>query len=55
MFTDQNTRLRILGGGTYASTASVAVTALTAGQILTLDCDCVGGTGGQDLTCLLET
>jgi hypothetical protein len=52
IFGDQATRLNIAGGGTYASTASITVTDLTPGDILTLDID--SGTG-DTLTCLLET
>src|SRR3990167_7341565 len=54
VFTVQATRLSILGGRTYASTASIGTTALSPGNILTLDIDAVGGTGGQDMTCLIE-
>ncbi len=46
------TRLSILGGGTYASTASIATLALSPGNLLTLDVD---NAGGSDITVLLET
>ena len=52
IFTNQATRLAILGGGTYASTASVGTTALATGNLLSLDLD---NSGGADLTVLLET
>lgn len=51
MFTTQATRLTVPGGGTYASTASIAVTSLVAGDILSMDVD---APGGGDPTCLLE-
>lgn len=49
IFTDQNTRLSILGGGTYVSTASIGTLGFTAGGILTVDIDNGGGLA-QDLT-----
>jgi hypothetical protein len=52
LFTDQNTRLTIAGGGTYASTASVAVTSLSSGDLLTLDVDSAAGT---TLSLFIET
>jgi len=52
IWTTQADRVRIAGGGTYASTASLAVTSLVPGDVLTLDID--NGTG-DTLTCLLET
>ena len=56
IFTDQNTRLQIPAGGTYASTASVGTTALTPGNIISLDLDNLSSSmGGADLTTILET
>ncbi len=52
IFTNQATRLSILGGGTYASTASIGTTALTPGNRLTMDID---NAGGGVLTVLVET
>jgi hypothetical protein len=52
IFTDQTTRLSIAAGGTYASTASVAIKTLSPADILTLDID--NGTG-DTMTCLIET
>lgn len=49
VFTDQNTRLVFPAGGTFVSTASIAIKTLAAGDILTLDIDNGGGTA-QDLT-----
>jgi len=51
IFTDQGTRLTIPGGGTYASTASIAVTSIVSGDILSMDID-QGGGSAQDLTVL---
>lgn len=51
---DAGTRLSILAGGTYSSTASLAVTTLTPGNLLSLDVD-NGSGGGANLTVLLET
>jgi hypothetical protein len=53
IFTDQNTRLTITGGGTYASTASVAVTSLLSGDLLTMDVDTISS--GNTISCLIET
>ena len=44
MFTDQNTRLTITGGGTFASTASISVNTFARGDILSVDIDAGGGT-----------
>lgn len=57
VFTDQNTRLSILGGGTFASTASIAVKTLTPGNLMSLDIDNTStGVGTADnLTVILET
>lgn len=52
IFTDQNTRPTILGGGTYVSTASIGTTALNPGNLITMDIDNPGGT---TLSVLLET
>lgn len=49
IFTDQNTRLVFPAGGTYVSTASIAIKTLAAGDILTVDIDNGGGTA-NDLT-----
>lgn len=49
IFTDQNTRLLISGGGTYASTASIGTKGFTAGDILSADID-MGGGSGSDLS-----
>lgn len=49
IFTDQNTRLVFPAGGTYVSTASIAIKSLLAGDILTVDIDNGGGTA-NDLT-----
>ena len=49
IFTDQNTRLLISGGGTFVSTASIGTKTLNAGDIFTMDIDIGGGTGA-DLT-----
>ena len=49
IFTDQNTRLSILGGGTFVSTASIGTRNWSAGDILTLDID-NGGGSASDLT-----
>ena len=51
IFTNQATRLSILGGGTYASTASIGTKSLVSGNILTLDVD---NAGGNTLAVLLE-
>lgn len=51
IFTDQNTRPLISGGGTYVSTASIGTKAFSAGDVLTVDIDLGGGTGA-DLTIL---
>lgn len=48
IFTDQNTRLSILGGGTYASTASIAVKIFKSGDVFTIDVD--NGGSMADLT-----
>lgn len=42
IFTDQNTRLSILGGGTFASTASIAVKTYNRGDIFSVDVDAGG-------------
>ncbi len=47
IFTDQNTRLSILGGGTYVSTASIGTKAFVSGDILTVDIDNGGGLGAD--------
>ena len=49
IFTDQNTRPTIVGGGTFVSTASIGTKTLNAGDIFTMDIDIGGGTGA-DLT-----
>lgn len=46
IFTDQNTRLSVAGGGTYASTASISVKAFSPGDVLTVDVD----GGGTNIT-----
>ena len=52
IFTNQDCRLSIPAGATYASTASIALTAFSPGDSLTLDID-VGS--GDTVTCLIET
>lgn len=52
MFTDQNTRLSILGGGTFASTASIAVKNFNAGDVLSVDID--AGGNYSDLTVVVN-
>ena len=49
VFTDQGTRISILGGGTFASTASLAVKSFNSGDVFTVDIDNGGGTAA-DLT-----
>lgn len=39
MFTDQNTRLMVPQGGTYASTASIGIISLTGGNVISVDYD----------------
>lgn len=39
VFTDQNTRPSILGGGTYVSTASISVKAFNRGDVFSVDVD----------------
>lgn len=51
IFTDQNTRLLIPGGGTYVSTASIGTRTFVPGDIFTVDID-GGGGSGSDLTIL---
>lgn len=53
IFTDQNTRLCIPGGGTYASTASIGTTSLVSGNILSADIDSISS--GTTLSLLIET
>lgn len=43
VFTDQNTRLSILGGGTFVSTASIGTIDIPDGSFLTADIDNGGG------------
>lgn len=52
VFTNQATRLSILGGGTYASTASIGNKTLSPGNLITMDIDNAGGT---TLSVLIET
>lgn len=42
IFSDQNTRLTILGGGTYVSTASIGVKTFNAGDVFSVDVDAGG-------------
>lgn len=42
IFTDQNTRLSILGGGTFVSTASISVKAFNQGDVFSVDLDAGG-------------
>lgn len=49
IFTDQNTRLSILSGGTFASTASVGTKIFAAGDVFSVDIDNGGGLAA-DLT-----
>ncbi len=49
---DAGTRPAILDGGTYVSTASIATTTLTPGNVISLDVD---NGGGAELTVILET
>lgn len=51
IFTDQNTRLLIPGGGTYISTASIGTKTFNAGDVFTVDFD-FGGGNAADLTIL---
>lgn len=51
IFTDQNTRLLISGGGTYISTASIGTKSFVAGDVFTVDFD-FGGGNAADLTIL---
>jgi len=43
VFTDQNTRLYIPGGGTFVSTASIGTKAFNSGDIMSVDIDAGGG------------
>lgn len=42
IFTDQNTRISILGGGTYTSTASIGTKTFTQGDVFSIDLDAGG-------------
>lgn len=42
IFTDQNTRLGVLGGGTYASTASIGTKIFNEGDVFSVDVDAGG-------------
>lgn len=54
IFTNQATRLSILGGGTFASTASIGTPSFSVGDILTLDID-NGSATATNLSVILET
>lgn len=51
IFTNQATRLLIVGAGTFISTASIGTKTFNAGDIFTVDID-AGGGSGSDLTIL---
>jgi len=53
IFTDQNTRLYIPSGGTYVSTASIAVKSFNAGDLFTVDFD-TGGGSAADFTIMMR-